>query len=226
MVFRRLSRIAAAAALIWSLADVAPVSVAWAQQTKAPAKPPAAAIAPDAAKKFITDMGNRTVAVLSNQKSAQARNDAFTTVMIDAIDFDALAMQTLGRMSRTVSPTDKKEFTQLFAAYVIDVAVQKFGTTQVNNFSIGALKPQPNGDIMVNTMVNTSDKPLNVDWRVHNRTGEPRINDIEVEGYSLVIHYRGEFERAGVSTVKGLIDKLRGLTAQSVALPTVRNAMK
>ena len=226
MVFRPLSRLAAAATLAVSLAALSAAPEALAQQAKAPAKPAAATIAPDTAKKFITDMGNRTVSVLANQSNAQARNDAFTAVMLDAIDFDSLAMQTLGKMSRTVSPTDRKEFTELFAAYVIDVAVQKFGTTQVSNFSIGALKDQPNGDIKVNTVVNTSDKPLNVDWRVHNRGGQPRINDIEVEGYSLVIHYRGEFERAGVSTVKGLIDKLRGLTAQSVALPTVRSAMK
>jgi ABC-type transporter MlaC component len=159
---------ARAAAVALSLSVIVPGAAAWAQQSKAPAKPPASAITPDEAKKFITEMGNRTVAVLSNQKDAKARNDAFTAVMLEAIDFDALAIQTLGRMARTVSPADKKEFTQLFAAYVIDVAIEKFGTTQVSDFSIGALKTQPNGDIKVNTLVNTSDKPLNVDWRVHN----------------------------------------------------------
>ncbi|MCC7049140.1 MAG: ABC transporter substrate-binding protein, partial [Alphaproteobacteria bacterium] len=154
MVFRRMSRLAAAAALVVSLAAVSAAPEALAQ-AKAPPKPAAPSIAPDTAKKFITDMGNRTVSVLANQSNAQARNDAFTAVMLDAIDFDSLAMQTLGKMSRTVTPTDRREFTELFAAYVIDVAVQKFGTTQVSNFSIGALKDQPNGDIKVNTVVNT-----------------------------------------------------------------------
>ncbi len=171
-------------------------------------------------------MGDRTVAVLANQNDAKARNEAFTAVMLEAIDFDALAVQTLGRMARTVSPADKKEFTLLFAAYVIDVAIEKFGSTQVSDYAIGALKTQPNGDVMVSTLINTSDKPLKVDWRVHNRSGRPGINDIEVEGYSLVIHYRGEFERAGVSTVKGLIDKLRGLTQASAALPVVRQTLR
>lgn len=223
MLSRRLSLAAAAAVCALSMAVAAP---ALAQGKRPPAPPPANAIAPDAAKQFITDMGNKTVDVLSKSKDGKARNDAFTSVMLEAIDFDSLATQTLGRMARTVSPSDKKEFTELFAAYVIDVAVEKFGTTQVKNFNIGALKQQPNGDVKVNTQVNTdADKPLVVDWRVHNRGGKPSINDIEVEGYSLVIHYRGEFERAGVSTVKGLIDKLRGLTQNSVALPVVRKTM-
>lgn len=183
-------------------------------------------ITPDEATKFIREMGNRTVSVLSQQGDAKARNDAFTAIMLEAMDFEAMALQTLGKMARTVTPKDKQEFTQLFAAYVIDVAIEKFGSTKVSSFAIGQLKPQPNGDIKVNTAVSTAEKPLNVDWRLHNKTGKPSINDVEVDGYSLVIHYRGEFERAGVSNVPGLIGKLRSLTSNSTALPVVRTAMK
>lgn len=225
MLHRRSFCYATAAAVAAMLAG-ATASVAQAQSKATAAAPAAAAIAPDQAKQFINDMGNRTVSVLSAATTPEARNKAFTQVMLEAIDFDSLATQTLGKMARTVRPDDKKEFTTLFAAYVIDVAVQKFGTTQVANFTIGEMKKQPNGDIKVNTLINTSEKPLNVDWRVHTRAGKPCINDIEVEGYSLVIHYRGEFERAGVSTVPGLINKLQGLTQQSVALPTVRATFK
>lgn len=203
---------------------LSPIGQAHAQaKAAAPAKPPG--IAPDEAKKFINDMGNRTVAILA-KGDAKARNDAFTAIMIEAMDFESMALQTLGKMARTVSANDKKEFTQLFAAYVIDVAIDKFGTTQVKSFAIGELKQQPNGDIKVNTQVAAADKPLNVDWRVHNKTGKPSINDVEVDGYSLVIHYRGEFERAGVSNVPGLISKLKSLTSNSTALPVVRTAMK
>ena len=56
--------------------------------------------------------------------------------------------------------------------------------------------------------------------------GKPKINDLEVEGFSLRTHYTGEFERAGVSTVSGLIAKLQGLTQSSGILPVVRTAMK
>jgi phospholipid transport system substrate-binding protein len=196
-------------------------------QSKAKSQAPKGpTITPDEATNFIREMGNRTVSVLSQQGDAKARNDAFTAIMLEAMDFEAMALQTLGKMARTVTPKDKQEFTQLFAAYVIDVAIEKFGSTKVNSFAIGQLKPQPNGDIKVNTAVSTAEKPLNVDWRLHNKTGKPSINDVEVDGYSLVIHYRGEFERAGVSNVPGLIGKLKSLTSNSTALPVVRTAMK
>jgi len=226
MIFRR--RFAAAFALsLLGAAAVATLPAAEAQtqrqpQTKAPAKKP---VTEDAAKAFITTMGDRTMSIMKGSNAA-GRDGAFTQLMLDAIDFDSLANQTLGKMARTVTPTDRKEFTELFAAYVIDVAIQKLGSTAVQSFAIGALKPQPNGDVKVNTAVQTGDKPLSIDWRVHDKAGQPRINDIEVDGYSLVIHYRGEFERAGVSTVPGLIAKLQGLTQASPALPVVRTAMK
>jgi len=227
MLTRRfLARCAASAfVLALSAAAVPGLDHAAMAQTKrgGPSKP---AMPPDTAKKFITDMGNKTVAVLSQQADGQARTSAFTSIMLEAIDFDALAMQTLGKMARTVTPNDRKEFTELFAAYVIDVAVQRFGSTKVDSFSIGEIKPQPNGDVKVNTAVATNEKPLSVDWRVHDKAGQPRINDVEVDGYSLVIHYRGEFERAGVSNVPGLINKLRSLTANSQSLPVVRTASR
>ncbi|MCK6449903.1 MAG: ABC transporter substrate-binding protein [Alphaproteobacteria bacterium] len=198
---------------------------AYAQDKIKRSAPKGPTITPDEATNFIREMGNRTVSVLSQQGDAKARNAAFTAIMLEAMDFEAMALQTLGKMARTVSQNDKKEFTQLFAAYVIDVAIERFGSTKVNSFAIGQLKPQPNGDIKVNTAV-TADKPLNVDWRLHNKAGKPSINDVEVDGYSLVIHYRGEFERAGVSNVPGLIGKLKSLTSNSTALPVVRTAMK
>lgn len=225
MIFRR-PFVAALALSFLGAAAIALLPAAEAQQrtpqTKAPPKTP---VTESAAKAFITTMGDRTMSIMKGS-SAAGRDGAFTQLMLDAIDFDSLANQTLGKMARTVTPTDRKEFTELFAAYVIDVAIQKLGSTSVQSFTIGALKPQPNGDIKVNTAVQTGDKPLSIDWRVHDKNGQTRINDIEVDGYSLVIHYRGEFERAGVSTVQGLIAKLQGLTQSSAALPVVRTAMK
>ena len=221
----RPAAVAAFALFALSAAAPEPVALSLISQAHAQAKAaPKANIAPDQAKSFINEMGKRTVAILQNG-DAKARNDAFTGIMIEAMDFESMALQTLGKMARTVSPADKKEFTQLFAAYVIDVAIDKFGTTRVNSFAIGDLKTQPNGDVKVQTQV-AADKALNVDWRVHDKGGKPSINDVEVDGYSLVIHYRGEFERAGVSNVSGLIAKLKGLTANSAALPVVRTAMK
>jgi len=182
-------------------------------------------VAPDAAKKFIAAMGERAVAVGKETNPTQ-RNNEFTKLMLDGMDFDSLAIATLGKMARTASAPEKKEFTRLFAAYVIDVAVAKLGNTQINRFALGTTKTEPNGDVKVNTAIDrVGDKPIQVDWRVKSVGGKPKINDLEVEGFSLRTHYTGEFERAGVSTVSGLIGKLKDLNKHSAAMPVVARAM-
>ncbi len=184
-------------------------------------------LSPDAATRYIGHMGNRAVAVLAQQGSSETRVAEFTRLMLDAIDFDAVATATLGRMARTVSPQDRREFTQLFAAHLIDVAIDRFGNIQIVRFVVDTGRPQPNGDVKVHSVIERKgDQPLAVDWRVRMTDGTPKINDIEVEGYSLVIHYRGEFERGNVSTVPGLISKLKDLTQHSGALNTVQRELK
>lgn len=191
-----------------------------------PTSATAQAVAPDAAKKFIAEMGDRAVAVGKETNPTQ-RNNEFTKLMLDGMDFESLAVATLGKMARTASEPDKKEFTRLFAAYVIDVAVAKLGNTQINRFAIGATKTEPNGDVKVNTAIErTGDKPVQVDWRVKSVNGKLKVNDMEVEGFSLRTHYTGEFERAGVSTVAGLNGKLKDLNKNSAAMPVVAQVMR
>jgi phospholipid transport system substrate-binding protein len=184
----------------------------------------AQAMAPETAKQFLTTLGNRTIDAMKS--AASEHNSQFTAIMLDSLDFDALATFSLGKLARSVTPADKREFTVLFAAYVIDVAIEKFGNLQIKSFGLGSVTQQPNGDAKVFSRIAAGDKPLEVQWRVHNAGGKPRVNDIEVDGYSLAIHYRGEFERAGLSTVPGLIARLKELTKASKTLPTVHTALK
>lgn len=185
----------------------------------------AQAVAPDAAKAFLTTLGNRTIDAM---KAAPAqRNAEFTKIMLDNLDFDHLGTFSLGKLARSVTPADKKEFTQLFAAYVIDVAIEKFGNLQIKSFGLGSVTAEPNGDQKVYSRISAGEKPLEVKWRVRDTGGAKlKVNDIEVDGYSLAIHYRGEFERAGLSTVPGLINRLKELTKASNTLPTVQAALK
>lgn len=178
----------------------------------------AEAIAPDAAKKFIETLGNRTVDVINAPGAAAERRSGFIRIMLDGLDFDAIGTNAIGKIGRGATPEQKREFMPIFAAYVIDVALQKFGDLQNMRFGLGNAAPQPNGDVKVHSRITTGERPMEVYWRVRQAGSGPKINDIEVEGASLAIHYRGEFERAGVATVPQLIARLKELTKGSSTL--------
>jgi phospholipid transport system substrate-binding protein len=187
----------------------------------------AGAVAPETAKQYMTDLGNRAVDTIAKQPDPAARRGAFIAMMLDTLDFDALGTFAIGKMGRSATPEEKRAFKPLFAAYVIDVAIQRFGDAQLKSFGLGSAAPQPNGDVKVFTRLVTSDPaPMEVHWRVHDSNGQPRITDIEVAGYSLAMHYRGDFERAGIGTMSAAINRLRELTKASTSLQTVQQAMR
>jgi ABC-type transporter MlaC component len=74
----------------------------------------------------------------------------------------------------------------------------------------------PNGDVIVKARIDfAGGEPLATGWRIRERDSRLRIVDIEVEGYSIRIHYQNQFERLlrydGVAgLLKSLRQKLRG----------------
>lgn len=187
----------------------------------------AASVTPEAAKQYMTDLGNRAVDTIAKQPDPAARRGAFIAMMLDNLDFDALGSFAIGKIGRSATPEQKREFKPLFAAYVIDVAIQRFGDAQLKSFGLGSATPQPNGDVKVFTRLVTADPaPIEAHWRVHQSNGRLSINDIEVAGYSLAMHYRGDFERAGIGTMPAAIARLQELTKASTSLKTVQQAMR
>lgn len=186
----------------------------------------AATVAPEVAKQYMTDLGNRAMDTIAKQPDAAQRNAQFVALMLDHLDFDSIGAFAIGKLNRAATPEERRAYKPLFAAYVIDVAVAKFGDLPLKSFGLGSVQPQPNGDAKVFTRLNTGGTPMEVYWRVHQADGKTSINDIEVAGYSLAMHYRGDFERAGVGTMSGVIDRLRDLTKGSKSLPQIQQAMR
>lgn len=189
----------------------------WAQQ--------AAALTPDMARGFIDKLGQRTLAVLqSTGMPAPQRGAELGRILLEGIDFDTVAMHTLGRYGRKPDSRDFHEFATLFAAYIIDLAIDKFGALPIRSYSIGSASQLPNGDVMVSTAVSPEGADtLNTGWRVRQTVMGPRIVDISVDGYSMVTHFSGQYadwlSKAGLG---GLVTKLRGQVKNSPSLALVQ----
>jgi ABC-type transporter MlaC component len=186
-----------------------------------------AAIAPEAARAFIDDLGRRTLSVLQSKTlEAPQRGAELGRILLDGIDFDIVSMHTLGRYGRKPDGSDFREFSMLFSAYIIDLAIEKFGALPIRAYAINEARSLPNGDVMVNTTVSPEGADaLNTGWRVRNTPSGPKIIDITVDGYSMVTHFSNQFSdwlsKAGLA---GLVTKMRGQTKNSPSLTLVRAA--
>ncbi|MGQ0675686.1 MAG: MlaC/ttg2D family ABC transporter substrate-binding protein [Rhodospirillales bacterium] len=180
----------------------------------------------ETAHAFIDKLGQRTLGVLqSRDLPAPQRGAELGRILLEGIDFDIVSMHTLGRYGRKPEGQEFREFSTLFSAYIIDLAIEKFGALPIRSYTIAEARLLPNGDVMVNTSVAPDGADaLNTGWRVRNTPGGPKIIDITVDGYSMVTHFSNQFSdwlsKAGLA---GLVAKLRGQTKNSPSLVLVRN---
>jgi phospholipid transport system substrate-binding protein len=195
--------------------------------------PPASAAtsdeaAVDTARELIVNFGDRTIgALMASDMSAEQRATELGKAMFDAVDFEYVARFALGRGGRNARGTLFKEFTQLFATHVVDLAADRLVEMDIRGYTITKTKQMPNGDVIVSTEIKQgAGEPFEAAWRVRQRDGRYRINDVLVAGYSISIHFRNAFERAVDSTLEGLVRKLKSQTKRSPALALAKEMVQ
>jgi phospholipid transport system substrate-binding protein len=178
----------------------------------------------EAARAFVADFGDRTLgAIKVPSRSVDERTVELGRVLIDGVDFETLARFVLGRRGRRAKGAQFREFTQLFAAHIIDLAIERFAEMEVQGYEITKVREMPDGDVLVTTEItHGSGEPFKAGWRVRLRDGRYRVNDLLVEGYSIGIHFRNQFERSVHAGLPGLIQKLRQLTRGSPAVAVAK----
>ncbi len=173
----------------------------------------------EGARSFITDLGDRTIAVLKGGASSdEERLLALGEILIEGVNFELLGRFALGRQGRRAKGSGFEEYVQLFAAHIIELATERFIELGVTGYDITKVREMPNGDVIVTTAIHHGDDdPFSAGWRVRQRDGRFMINDMLVEGYSVGIHFRNKFERAVDGGLGGITRKLRGMMSDSPA---------
>jgi phospholipid transport system substrate-binding protein len=161
---------------------------------------------------FITDLGARAIAVLERKELGTAEREQELGRLLSAgFDMAYLGRLVLGRPYRSLGDEQRAEYQQLFRDFVL-----KTYSARLSNYSgekIDVLKAVPlgNDDIMVASEIRRSgEPPLRIDWRVRPADGGFKIVDIVVEGVSMVVTQRGEFQSiVAKQGVDGLLTSLR-----------------
>ncbi len=140
-------------------------------------------------------------------------------------DLSLLARMTLGRYWRRATSRQQKAFVDLFRSYLLrsfSTRLRRYAGSDLGaarrRFAILATQPVGKKDVIVRSKVAPpSGPPLQVDWRLRHRGGQPVIIDLVVEGVSLLITQRSEFgsvlERVGID---GLIHELQDRVAAQI----------
>jgi len=165
---------------------------------------------------FMDQLWNRAVEVLKKDISPLIRQARFRELFQTAFDGPGIARFVLGRYWRSASDDEQQEFLKLFEEYVVLVY-----STRLADFSGEVLKVRgsrtDHDGIIVSTEIisQASATPIKVDWRLINTNGAFKINDVAIEGISMMVTQRSEFasviQRHG-GQVEGLLALMREKT--------------
>lgn len=182
----------------------------------------AAQMDPNRAASFIQQTGEAMVATLnSTTLTLPQRRERVANILRQAVDIEGTGRFILGRWWRVASPAEQQEYLRLFEETLIRNLASRFGEFQGVRFAMGRSQQRTEDDVLVTTIVERpGTPPINLDWRVADVNGHPRVVDLVAEGTSLRLTQRSEYSsvvQRGGGQVSALLTAMRGQLSQMQA---------
>jgi phospholipid transport system substrate-binding protein len=170
------------------------------------------------AEAFMGELAKETLEVLrTTQVNSSERQARLRTILEKGFDLPYLAQLAVGREWRDMSEADRQRFIEVFTVWVLRTQAARLGQYAGQEFAVEGSQRASERDTMVTTRISGGnlDRPVQVDWRVRETDGHYGIIDVVIEGVSMVVTYRNEFQAIlGRGGVEALEAELRARAGQ------------
>lgn len=167
----------------------------------------------------VSDLADRAIAVLVDPALDRAgRRDRFRSLLNEGFDLDAIGRFVLGRYWPRATEEEQAQFRGLFEDFLITSYVNKLEAYSGETLEVTSTRQTEEDKAQVGShLALPSGEPIRVDWHLREGDGGWQIVDVVIEGVSLAVTIRSEFNsvmsaRGGVA---GLIERLRQVTANA-----------
>lgn len=163
--------------------------------------------------RFIEGLASEALKVLTASRGTLAeREDTFRRLLRDDFAMEKIGRFVVGPHWRRMNSNQQSEYQELFAEWVLKTYAARLGGYSGEQFSILRTSSAGRRDVIVHTKIVKPDggSGLSVAWRVRKLGAKYRIIDIYVEGVSMAVTQRSEFDSViGQHGVDGLLTMLR-----------------
>lgn len=169
------------------------------------------------AVKMVQDLTKEGIEkIINSSDSAEEKNKIFRKLFTENLDLDFIGKYVLGRYWRTATPSQKKEFIDLYKEFNVKTWSARFDEFKGKEFIFDGTSAANNpNQIFVDTSVPMQEgKPASVKWRVSNVNGKLKIIDIIIENVSLAQTARNEYTAFIAKSPKGIDGLLENLRSK------------
>jgi phospholipid transport system substrate-binding protein len=175
------------------------------------------AFANDAASELIAATAQQVIDIIKATQGA-ARQAAIKQVLQTRFDLPYMAQVALGTHWAKSTPEQQERFVKATAAVEAKAYSERFGQYLGQTLTINKTLTRPNGVYIVDSRLNqSSGQPIKLEWEVRQLPAGLRITDVKVEGVSMVMTRRSDFNsyiQQNGGKVQPLIDELESRAAR------------
>jgi phospholipid transport system substrate-binding protein len=175
------------------------------------------ALANDPAAALISTTAAQVIEIVKNTTGA-ARQTAFAQVLKTRFDLAYMAQVALGSHWAKATPEQQVRFVRATETAEAKAYSERFGQYLGQTLTLGKTTARPNGVWIVDSRLNQSNgQPIKLEWEVRQLPAGLRITDVKVEGVSMVMTRRSDFNsyiQQHSGKVQPLIDELEARAAR------------
>lgn len=167
---------------------------------------------------FVRQVGDEATKVVADPSlTPNQRHAAYRRMLAAYFDLDLISRLVLGRHWKGATPEQQQAYRQLFEAYVLAVYGRRLQDYAGETLEVGRVVDKGRKGVFVASRVHRPQGPaIDVAWRLLDDGQSWRIVDLVVEGVSMVMTHRAEFDAVIRQSggVEGLLARLHGMVAQ------------
>jgi len=146
---------------------------------------------------FVTSFADSAIFILSNDTISDAeRTSSFTELVMSSIDLNLISKFVLSKAWKNASDEQKENYLIAFKDYFVSSYANKLD--QYTGEKVDIIGSQEAGKyVIVESNIvreGTDTLKINLKWRLLNKNNQIKIIDLNIEGISLVIAQREEFQ--------------------------------
>ena len=171
----------------------------------------------EAEEKFVSNFADNAISILSNDSlDASQKNIQFTELVMSSIDMNLISKFVLSKYWKLATDDQKKAYQVAFKQYFISSYANKLDQYSGEKVVIVSSNAAKKFVIVKSNIVRdgTDTLKIELDWRLLTRDGQTKIIDLSIEGISLIIAQREEFQSFlanNDNSLDALINKLSSI---------------
>lgn len=175
------------------------------------------ALAADPAADLVSGTAAQAIDIIKTTTGAQ-RQSAIQQVLQTRFDLPYMAQTALGTHWTKATPEQQARFVKATETAEAKAYSERFGQYAGQTLTIGKTTSRPNGAFVVDSRLNQSNgQPIKLEWEVRQGAQGLRITDVKIEGVSMVMTRRSDFNsyiQQNGGKVQPLIDELESRAAR------------